>query len=192
LEANKLEIIKPSEHGLGVVYVPDKRSRYTPIECKDQETSYPLWIAETWERLLNEHFKSDRDPENALISRQLWFENLPVVMRIRITTPNVLKVLRKRNPEIAKPYNFALSPILIQPSADCTLVAPASKHPGDWLTREYTEIHTGDTVNLGSEHHGRLLTRKRFRMLFGVISCIQKTNLYPQTESSVIPTHAAF
>jgi len=140
------------------VYVPDKRSRYTPIECKDQETSYPLWIAETWERLLNEHFKSDRDPENSLISRQLWFENLPAVMRIRITTPNVLKVLRKRNPEVAKPYNFALSPILIQPSADCTLVAPASKHPGDWLTREYTEIHTGDTVNLGSEHPGRLLT----------------------------------
>jgi hypothetical protein len=79
-------------------------------------------------------------------------------MRVRITTPNVLKVLRKRNPEIAKPYNFVLSPILIQPSADCTLIAPASKHPEEWLTREYTEIHTGDAVKLGSEYNGKTIT----------------------------------
>jgi len=155
---NNVEIIKPSEHGLGIVFVPDKRSRYTPMDCKDQETSYPLWIVETWERLLSQHFKSDRDPENALLSRQLWFDDLPVVMRVRITTPNVLKALRKRNPEVAKPYNFALSPILVQPSADCTLVAPASKDAADWLTREYTEIHTGDVVKLGSEYKGKTLT----------------------------------
>ena len=91
------------------------------------------------------------------------------VMRVRITTPNVLKVLRKRNPEIAKPYNFVLSPILIQPSPDCTLVAPASKHPEEWLTREYTEIHSGEAVNLGSEYNGKTLT--------------------PQTLSSVIWRH---
>ena len=113
---DKVEIIKPSEHGLGIVFVPDKRSRYTPIDCKDQETSYPLWIVETWERLLSEHFKSDRDPENALVLKELWFADLPAVMRVRITTPNVLKVLRKRDPEVAKPYNFALSPILVESS----------------------------------------------------------------------------
>lgn len=154
---NKLEIIKPSEHGLGIVYVPDKRSRYTPIDCKDQETSYPLWIVETWERLLSEHFKNDKDPENALISRPLWFDDLPAVMRVRITTPNVLKALRKRNPGVAKPYNFVLSPILIQPLPDCTLIAPASKHPEEWLAREYIEIHSGEIVRLGTEYHGRRL-----------------------------------
>ena len=31
-----LQIIKPSEHGLGIVYVPDKRKRYKPVNCKDQ------------------------------------------------------------------------------------------------------------------------------------------------------------
>ena len=36
-----IEIVKPSEHGLGIVYVPDNRSRYTPVDCKDKETSYP-------------------------------------------------------------------------------------------------------------------------------------------------------
>jgi len=166
---DKLEIIKPSEHGLGIVYVPDKRSRYTPADCKDQDTNYPRWIVEAWERLLSGHFKGDKDPEDALISRQLWFDDLPAVMRVRITTPNVLKVLRKREPDIAKPYNFALSPILIQPSPDCALVAPASKHPEDWLTREYTEIHSGETVTLGSEYRGKTVT--------------------PQTLSSVIWRH---
>ena len=79
-------------------------------------------------------------------------------MRVRITTPNVLKALRKRSSEVAKPYNFALSPILIQPSPDCTLVAPASKHPEEWLTQGYTEIHSGDVVKLGSEYNGKTLT----------------------------------
>lgn len=34
---NSIEIIKPNEHGLGMVYVPDKRTRYNPVDCKDQE-----------------------------------------------------------------------------------------------------------------------------------------------------------
>src|SRR5437868_209329 len=52
---NGREIIKPSEHGLGIVYVPDKRPRYKPVDCKDQETDYPRWIVEAWERLLVDH-----------------------------------------------------------------------------------------------------------------------------------------
>lgn len=58
---------------------------------------------------------------------------------------------------------------MIQPSPDCTLVAPASKHPEEWLTREYTEIHSGETVKLGSEYNGKTLT--------------------PQTLSSIIWRH---
>jgi hypothetical protein len=152
-----IEVVKPSEHGLGIVYVPDKRPRYTPIDCKDQETDYPRWIVEVWERLLDDHFRNIKDPENALVSRELWFDNLPAMMRVRITTPNVLKALRKRDPGAAKPYNFALSPILIQPSPDCTLIAPASKHPEEWLTREYTEIHSGETVKLSGQYRGNVL-----------------------------------
>jgi hypothetical protein len=154
---SNLQIIKPSEHGLGIVYVPDKRTRYKPVDCKDQETNYPLWIVEAWECLLDDHFRNIRDPENALVARDLWFGNLPAAMRIRVTTPNVMKALRKRDPGAAKPYNFALSPILIQPPPDCTLVAPFSKHPEEWLTRDYIEIHSLDTVNLYGEYHRKKL-----------------------------------
>jgi hypothetical protein len=71
--------------------------------------------------------------------------------------PKCLEGLRKRDPGAAKPYNFALSPILLHPSPDCTLIAPASKHPEEWLTREYTEIHSGETVRLLGEYQGKVL-----------------------------------
>jgi hypothetical protein len=127
--------------------------------------------------LLSEHSKNEKDPASALISQQLWFDDLPAVTRVRITTPNVLKVLRKRNPEVAKPYNFLLSPILIQPSADCTLVAPASKHPEEWLTREYSEIHSGEAVKLGSEYNGKTLTPQT------LASVIWRHFLHPEDKS---------
>lgn len=37
---DNIEIIKPSEHGLGIVFVPDNRTRYKSPDCKDQETDY--------------------------------------------------------------------------------------------------------------------------------------------------------
>jgi hypothetical protein len=166
---SKIEIIKPSEHGLGIVYVPDQRKRYTPKDCKDRDTSYPRWIVEAWERLLDDYFRNVGDPENALVSHELWFGNIPAVMRIRVTTPNVMAALRKHDPGAAKPYNFALSPILVDAPPSCTLVGPFSKHPEEWLTRDYTEIHTGATVHLFGDYNGQ--------------------NLVPQTLSGVLWRH---
>ena len=69
----------------------------------------------------------------------------------------------------AKPYNFALSPILAQARQNCTLVAPFSKHPEDWLTRDYTEIHSGELVHVLGEYGGE--------------------KLFPQTLSGVLWRH---
>lgn len=154
----KIQIVKPSEHGLGVVYVPDKRSRYKPDNCKDKESSYSRWIVEAWEKLLSEHFRMAEDPASTPIARELWFDNLPAMMRVRVTTPDVLKALRKRDPEAAKPYNFAHSPILVSTPVHCTLIAPANKNAGEWLTRDYTEINSGETLKLGTEYLGKRLT----------------------------------
>jgi hypothetical protein len=68
-----------------------------------------------------------------------------------------MRALRKRDPGAAKPYNFALSPILVEPSQDCTLVAPFSKRPEKWFTRPYAEIHSGDQVYLSEEYKGKKL-----------------------------------
>jgi hypothetical protein len=153
-----IEIIKPSEHGLGIVFVPDKRPRYKPVDCNDQETSYARWIVEAWERLLLNHFQNLKNVQNASILGLFRFDNLPAMMRVRVTTPNVLQALRKRDPGAAKPYNFAHSPILLEEFPECTLVAPASKRIKEWLIRDYIEIHTGDVVKLGSKYRDKTLT----------------------------------
>jgi hypothetical protein len=173
----KIAVIKPSEHGLGIVFVPDQRPRYKPFDCHDQETDYPRWIVEAWERLLIDHFRNLQDPENALVSLPLWFDNLPAIMRVRVTTPNVLRALRKRDPAAAKPYNFAHSPILLHTWPDCTLIAPASKQSNEWLARDYTEIHSGETVKLGREYNGKLLTPQT------LASIIWRHYLHPEDKS---------
>ena len=85
------------------------------------ESDYPRWIVDAWERILDKHFRDLKDFENVLVSRKLWFDDLPALMRVRVTTPNVLVALRKRDPGSSKPYNFALSPILMDPVPKCTL-----------------------------------------------------------------------
>src|SRR5439155_16138579 len=119
---SNFQIIKPSEHGLGIVYLPDKRKRYKPVDCKDQDTDYPRWIVEAWEQLLLNHFQTRKNPDDALVSQELWFGNLLAVMRVRITTPNVMKALRKHDSGSANLYNFGLCRILIAPASDCTAV----------------------------------------------------------------------
>jgi hypothetical protein len=152
---SQLLIIKPSEHGLGIVYVPDERERFKPTDCKDLDNAYPMWIVEAWERLLADHFQRLKNPENVFVTRELWFAKLPAIMRIRVTTPNVLESLRRRDPGAAKPYNFAISPILVETPPDCALVAPSGKHAERWLTQDYIEIHSLKKVKLYSSFRGK-------------------------------------
>jgi len=94
-----LEIIKPSEHGLGTVFAPDKR-RHKPQNCLDRENEYARWIVEAWEQLLDRHFRSSTDPENALVAQDWNLGKLPAVMRIRVTTPNGSECCSsRRNPQ---------------------------------------------------------------------------------------------
>lgn len=174
---DNIEIIKPSEHGLGIVFVPDKRPRYKPVDCKDQETDYARWIVEAWGGLLLKHFRSLKNPQDASVGGYGRFDDLPAMMRVRVTTPNVLEALRKRDPGTAKPYNFVHSPILLEEIPECTLVAPASKRSKEWLTRDYTEIHTGDVVKLGSKYHDKTLTPQT------ISHTIWKHFLHPEDKS---------
>src|ERR1700733_7733113 len=84
-----------------------------------------------------------------------WFDDLPAVMRLRITTPMVMKALRKLDPNAARPFNFAISPILTEHIANCTLISKFNKHPETWMTQEYTEIHSGKKVKLNGKFAGR-------------------------------------
>jgi hypothetical protein len=124
----RVTIIKASEHGLGLYY--------RPKEGRDTERDVPVWIKEGWQRILDRaHGLPSQKPD--------WFE-LPVMRRIAITTPHVMTALRKIDRDTARPYNFALSPVIIDLSGSAvTLLGPFEKNPSRWREMQYINIHDG-------------------------------------------------
>lgn len=125
---SEVRIIKASEHGLGLYY--------RPKEGRDPECDIPLWIKEGWQRILDRaHGLPSHKPD--------WF-NLPVMRRIAITTPHVMTALRGLDRDKARPYNFALSPVIIDLSGSpVTLLGPFEKNPSRWMEMPYINIHDG-------------------------------------------------
>lgn len=132
-DGSKVRIIKASEHGLGLYY--------RPKEGRDPECDVPLWIKEGWQRILDRaHGLPSHKPD--------WF-NLPVMRRIAITTPHVMTALRGIDRDKARPYNFALSPVIIDlAGSPITLLGPFEKNPARWMEMPYINIHDGTTHTL--------------------------------------------
>jgi hypothetical protein len=126
-------LIKVSEHGLGLYY--------RPTEGRDAECEVPVWIREGWDWMLNRALGLPcQEPE--------WF-HLPVMRRIAISTPNVMAALRHLRRDQARPYNFALSPVLVNlAGTQVTLLAPFEKDSSRWKTMPHINIHDGTTHTL--------------------------------------------
>jgi hypothetical protein len=130
---DKLNLIKVSEHGLGLFY--------RPKEGRDSECEVALWIKEGWEWILNRALGLTAEAPD-------WFP-LPVMRRIAITTPNVMKALRKLSRDRARPYNFALSPVLVSlTNTPIVLLGPFEKDSAKWGSMRYVDIHTGTVHKL--------------------------------------------
>lgn len=95
-----------------------------------------MWIKEGWQWIL--HHALGRPCENPD-----WFR-VPVMRRIAISTPNVMAALRRLNRDQARPYNFALSPVLVNlSSSTITLLGRFKKNSSRWEDMTYVNIHDG-------------------------------------------------
>ena len=94
---DKIQIEKASGHGLGYLFSPKERKK--EHETEDEET--PQWVMEAWDFLLRKEL-------GLRIKKPAWLA-LPALMRMVLTTPNVLK---NRRPEWLGPFNFFLFPIV--------------------------------------------------------------------------------
>ncbi len=92
--ANNIQIEKASGHGLGYLFAPKERQ-------KDEEEETPQWVMEAWNFLLRKELKL-RPEEPA------WLD-LPAMMRMVVTTPNVFK---QQRPQWLGPFNFFLFPLV--------------------------------------------------------------------------------
>jgi hypothetical protein len=131
-----------SSHGLGYLYVPNLKF--------DERAGAPTWVVEAWHYIVSGVLGIPR-------KRPSWFK-LPGMMRIAITTPEVLKVFQARQSHLPyrdriKPFNFVLSPQIhrlglsgfpsdVDPK-HFTLVAPFTVNDSRWLKLDWVNVHDG-------------------------------------------------
>src|SRR6266581_317369 len=133
--AKNIRIVDPKAHGIGFLYPP----KDSP---KDWEEDVPQWIYEMWDYLVRDVLKLKREAPS-------WL-NIPQMMRLSITTYNVLEMLGEW--EIARPYNFLLLP-MVDPTVGYAfprgtnekvlLVAPFSSKQEEWFDLECTNVRNG-------------------------------------------------
>jgi hypothetical protein len=147
-----IDIRKATAHGLGFLYSPRQKG--------DPGGDVAPWVLEAWHWLLRGVLGLPRtDPS--------WFEH-PAMMRVAITTPEVLKSMQARQEGFsyskrAKPFNFVLLPILDEidghpAGADpkkLTLIAPFTKDVERWYRLRYLNIHDGKWYPLAPANRKR-------------------------------------
>jgi hypothetical protein len=128
-------IVDPKAHGIGFLYPP----KDSP---KKWDEKVPLWIYEMWDWIIRGALRLGQ----ATIS---WLD-IPQMMRLTITTHNVLKMLGDW--EIARPYNFLLLPIIDpqfgyafhhRSDEKILLVCPFSSDQEHWFDLECINVYSG-------------------------------------------------
>jgi hypothetical protein len=130
-----INIVDPKAHGIGFLYPP----KNSP---KDWKGDAPQWIYEMWDYIV-------RGALTLKCKAPSWL-NIPQMMRLTITTYNVLEMLGEW--EIARPYNFLLLP-MVDPAfgyafykrtnEKVLLVAAFSSKQERWFGTKCENIHSG-------------------------------------------------
>lgn len=135
-----IQIVDPKAHGVGFLYPP----KNSP---KDWDKDIPQWIYEMWDYIVRGALNLERKAPS-------WVE-IPQMMRLNITTYNVLKLLG--NWEIARPYNFLLLPMVdplfgyafYRRTDDIVLlICPFSSKQGEWFELECVNVHDGKNYKM--------------------------------------------
>jgi hypothetical protein len=132
---NDIKIVDPKAHGIGFLYPP----KDSPKEWKED---VPQWIYEMWDYIVRGALKLKRKAPS-------WLD-IPQMMRLTITTYNVLEMLGEW--EIARPYNFLLLP-MVDPTfgyafyrranEKVLLVCAFSSKQKRWFDIKCVNIHSG-------------------------------------------------
>jgi hypothetical protein len=140
----RLEIVEPSEHGLGHLLNP--KGADAPHDR--------AWITEVWEWIV-------RLALGLEAPRPAWWDQ-PAVSRVGVTSPHVYGPFAKGDgaapyAQRVKPFNFLLSasigrlghPPGVNPQR-CHLVLPYTTNPSDWLKRPWTDLYSHLRYRIGT------------------------------------------
>jgi len=95
-------VVKASGHSLGYLFAPKKNKRNDKSDDEtDADDEVPVWVVEAWEWLIRRELK--------LKGRSPTWLSLPAMMRMTMTSPNVM---RHNRPDWLAPFNFFLFPLI--------------------------------------------------------------------------------
>jgi hypothetical protein len=141
---DEIEIKKASGHGLGYLFAPRESKSE---KRKSRET--PVWVEEAWAFLLRKSLKlSPNDPS--------WLD-LPAMMRMAVTTPNVFK---QRRPEWLGPFNFFLFPLISEEfrgypkgfdKSTFIFITPYESNRKEWKSLKGINLMDGRAYDISTE-----------------------------------------
>ena len=162
-----VEIVKRSEHGLGLYMNPQVRDA-----LDDSDAHGGSWYAETWRYIIRKHVLGQED-----VPEPDWLD-LPAVSRLSVTTAAVLRAFGQFNEgkaitEQVTPSDFMLA---VYPAKHVAvvyqlmrLVAPFGKDPSAYPHLRVTDIYGepgneyGITTDLDREVRGEMIPVKSYR-----------------------------
>jgi hypothetical protein len=99
---NRISVVKASGHGLGYLYAP-KKNKVGDIGSEEtgSDDEVPMWVVEAWQWLIGREI-------GLKCKRPSWLK-LPAMMRMGVTSPNVM---RNNRPDWLAPFNFFLFPLI--------------------------------------------------------------------------------
>jgi hypothetical protein len=130
-----ITIVDPKAHGIGFLYPPEDSP-------KNWKKEVPQWTYQLWDYIVRGALELPRKAPS-------WLD-IPQMMRLTITTCNVLEMLGEW--EVARPYNFLLLP-MVDPlygfafhrksDEKVLLVCAYSSKQEEWISLECTNVYDG-------------------------------------------------
>jgi hypothetical protein len=153
---NDISVVKASGHGLGYLFAPKRnKSDEKSGDETEADDEPPVWVVEAWEWLIRR--------ELGLSAKSPTWLSLPAMMRMTMTSPNVM---RHNRPDWLAPFNFFLFPLISDlggypPGLDRTtfnFIVPFEPDRRKWKTLEGINLWDEEIYRIAMRPDGRLNT----------------------------------
>jgi hypothetical protein len=153
---NDISVVKASGHGLGYLFAPKKSKSNAKSDGETEaDDEVPVWVVEAWEWLIRRELKpKGKSPT--------WL-SLPAMMRMTMTSPNVM---RHNRPDWLAPFNFFLFPLISDlggypPGLDRTtfnFIVPFEPDRRKWKTLEGINLWDEQIYRIAMRSDGKRST----------------------------------
>jgi hypothetical protein len=150
---NDISVVKASGHGLGYLFAPKRnQSDKKSGDETEADDKAPVWVVEAWKWLIGREL-------GLSVKGPTWL-SLPAMMRMTMTSPNVM---RHNRPDWLAPFNFFLFPLISDlggypPGLDrinFNFIVPFESDRRKWKTLEGINLWDEEIYRIAMHPDGR-------------------------------------